>query len=175
MAAKKTQTMGRTAKPVTVEITYIPGNAVIDNADTAAEVMQAFEDAQAPLKDIMETLTRQKEAVTAWAQANDVNVIQLEESYWRRVVRMTRRFVATKEDMPDPAPKGAKSLREIVMGKKTPDGKPLWNFITVRVPDADRINAAVTMGYLTEKEVGAAYIEAPQKPFIQRYEGEADD
>lgn len=95
--------------------------------------------------------------------------------YFRLVQRFTRMWVTTDDDMPEPKPKNARSLKEITYGKKVKKGKkmvPLFNVITRRVADAELINEAVEKGWLTEKEIAKAFVEKPQTPFLQRYHGQ---
>jgi hypothetical protein len=52
---------------------------------------------------------------------------------------------------------------------------PLWNYITKRVPDAAQIDKAVSLGFVKEGVISKAYLEKPQAPFLQAYNGEATD
>jgi hypothetical protein len=181
MATKKKskQVVGALPKMQTVELTYPHGHTVVENMDHAVEALQVYEDTMAVLKPVLESLEMLKLSATTYAARNDTpDVIQLETSYWRKIQRFGRKWIGTPEDMPDPKPKGAKSLQELCKGKVIQRGKkttPLWVFITTRVVDPDKINAAVELGAISEKEVQKAFVEYPQKPFIQRFEGEAKD
>lgn len=169
---KKNKTLGR-GKPAEITATYIPGAVIIDDMESAVEMLELMEEAEESIAPVVKFISEARKAATEYAKTSDVTVIQLEGRYWRKIQRFSRFFVATWDDMPDPKPKGAKPLREIVTNKKGPNGKPLWNFITRRVPDKGLIDSAVKKGFITEKELGKAYIEAPQAVFIQRFEGEA--
>jgi hypothetical protein len=62
-------------------------------------------------------------------------------------------------------------MKAVVRGKEM----PLWNYITKRVPDPEKIDRAVAQGFITEAKISKAYIEKPQAPFMQRFAGEATD
>ena len=147
----------------------------MDDAIAALEEMEAIGD------EIKEKMARQvdlKKSVTTWAVAKKVDVVQLEGGYYRQINRSSRFWVGEPGDMPDPAPRGAKSLREITKGlKAVVNGKEmlLWNYITKRVPDPEKIDRAVAQGFITEAKISKAYIEKPQAPFMQRFIGEAQD
>jgi hypothetical protein len=173
---KKEPKMLGYGKPTTVEIRtpIYTGAVIVDAKDRAEEVLDMMEDAIAAIKPVQDFIAEARKQTTAYATTNDVRVIQLEGRYWRLIQRFSKRWIARPGDMPKPKPKGAKSLREIVEGKKAGD-KSLWNFITVRVPEPTLIDLAVKKGYISENEIGKAHIEAPQTPFLQRFEGEAMD
>jgi len=147
----------------------------MDDAVAALEEMEAIGD------EIKEKMARQvdlKKSVTTWAVAKKVDVVQLEGGYYRQINRSSRFWVGEPSDMPDPAPRGAKSLREICKGLTAQvNGKtiPLWNYITKRVPDPEKIDKAVDLGFITDAKISKAYIEKPQVPFLQRFAGEAHD
>lgn len=184
MAAKKAKakrkTLGHMARPKEITVSYVPGAIVVDDAESAKNALEMMEQAKADIKPVLDFIEQARKAAQHWAVVSATKVIQLEEPevYYRKIQRTSRFWVASPADMPSSKPKGAKSLREICEGKKVKAGKkmiPLWNFITKRVPDPDKINEAVARGFLTEKEVGKAYLETTGDPFIQRFEGEAVD
>lgn len=151
---------------------------VVKTTRDAVLALEEMEEIGQRIKDDMARQVELKKAATAFAVAKKVDVIQLENSYYRQINRSSRFWVGEKTDMPDPAPKGAKSLREICAGKVAHvRGKnvPLWNFITKRVPDPEKIDAAVNQGFIKQNEIDKAFLEKPQAPFLQRFEGEAHD
>lgn len=172
MAKKKNQTLGY-GKPQTIEVEVYTGAVIVDAEERAVEILEMMEAAAEALKPIQDFITDARTAVTEFQRTRGVRTVQLDGHYWRLVERFTRYWVATPADMPTPKPKGAKSLREICKGKADGNGKPLWNFITRRVPDAKLIDQAVKEGFITTKEIQKAYLEKPQTPFIQRYDGVA--
>lgn len=150
---------------------------VISSMAEAKKALSRMEEIQAEIQPLMAEATQLKKMATAYAVEKNIDVIQLDECYYRQINRSNRFWVATPEDMPENAPSKARSLKEIVKGKKVKvKGKmvPLWNLITRRVPDAEAISRAVDSGWISEKEISNAYLEKPQSPFLQRYTGEAD-
>ena len=139
----------------------------------ALKALQRVDEIQAEIGPKMAEATELKRAATEFAKGKNMDVLQLDTAYYRLVERSSRMWVATDDDLP-PGVKGAKSLRSIckgisvkVKGKKV----PLWQLITKRVPDPELIDEAVKKGWISEKEISKAYIEKPQSPFMQRYEG----
>lgn len=147
----------------------------MQDAIEALEEMEAIQDEIAP------KMARQvdlKKAVTEFAVKKKVDVVQLDGLYFRQINRATRFWVGETTEMPAPRPKGAKSLREICKGKfATVRGReiPLWNYITKRVPDPEKISRAVELGFVKQTEIDKAFLEKPQAPFLQKYTGEAHD
>ena len=93
------------------------------------------------------------------------------------VQRFSRFWVGNKSEMPSPKPEGARALRQICGKRKIKhEGKTisLWNFLTKRVPDADAIELAINLGYVDEEEVGAAFIEKPQSPYLNFGKGNSN-
>lgn len=174
-AAKKNATKISPAKPTTVEIDILQGVNIHDE-DTLREALEYVRNAQELLKDVNDFITVAKNQSTTYMNSHNVKVVQMDGVYWRKIQRFSRLFVATDDDMPDPAPKGAKSMKSLCQGKTAGKKKiPLWNFITKRVVDPAKIDEAVNKGYITQKEVDKAYLESPQRPFIQPFDGEAVD
>lgn len=155
--------------------------ALLISVTNMEEARQALEEIEAIEREIRPKMNRAvdlKKAVTNWAVGKKVNVVQLEDAYYRRIQRNTTLWVLTDEDMPEKAPKNARSIKSIVAGKKVKfKGKmvPLWQLVTKRVVDPIGIDHAVSQGWIKEKEIGKALLEKPQAPFLQRYEGEAQD
>lgn len=148
----------------------------VTNLDEAVRALEEMEEIGERIKDDMAKQVELKKAATAWAVAKKVDVIQLENVYYRQINRASRFWVGEPDEMPDPMPKGAKSLREITRGMvANVKGKeiPLWNFITKRVPDPEKIDRAVALGFVKESVISKAFIEKPQAPFLQRFQGEA--
>lgn len=151
---------------------------VIKTLDDAVAALEEMEEIGEQINDAMQRQVDLKKATTKWAVAKRVDVIQLDGAYYRQINRTSRFWVGEASDMPQPAPKGAKSLREICKDKvATVRGKqiPLWNFITKRVPDPEKISRAVDEGFVKQSEIDKAFLEKPQAPFLQRFTGEASD
>jgi hypothetical protein len=149
----------------------------IKSVADAKKALERMEEIEAEISPLMKEATDLKVAATEFAVKKKVDAIQLDGVYFRQINRATRMWIAEPDDMPESAPSKAKSLREIckgitvkVKGKKI----PLWQAITKRVPDPELIDKAVSNGWIDEDEIHKAYLEKPQKPFLQRYVGEAE-
>ena len=151
---------------------------VVKTLDDAIAALEEMEEIGERIAEDMARQVELKKAATAFAVAKRVDVLQLDGHYFRQINRASRFWVGEESDMPVPKPKGAKSLREICRLKKAVmNGKqvPLWNFITKRVPDPEKISRAVDLGYVKQAEIDKAFLEKPQAPFLQRFVGEATD
>lgn len=175
--AKRGKTTLKSNKPEVAEIPYLTDISVHDE-DSLREVLEVLTQAQESIAVVNKFVEIARNQATGYMHSHAMPVVQLEGSYWRKIQRKARFWVNTDAEMPDPAPKGAKSLKALCQGKTAKSGKkivPLWNFITKRVVDPKKIDEAVAKGFITEKEINRAYLEADQKPFIQRFQGEAID
>lgn len=152
---------------------------VISNLDEAILALEEVDEINERIKEDMARAVDLKKAATAWAVKKKVDVIQLDGKYYRQINRASRFWIGEDADMPEPTPKGAKSLKSICAGLTATiaGGKqiPLWNYITKRVPDPEKINRAVEKGFVKESVISKAYIEKPQAPFLQSFNGEASD
>lgn len=174
---KKRNVLG-SAKPEQVELTYTPGAVVIETLEQAQEALQEYDELMLSVKPVLTYAEEIRKAATGFAKSTLTEVIPVEGGYWRKQQRFSRVLVETNNDIPKNAPKGTKSLRSLCKGLTiTRKGKemPLWNFITVRVVDRDKLAQAVSLGAISEKKAAKAFLETPQAAFIQRYEGEAKD
>ena len=152
--------------------------AAVTSMKEARRTLQRMEEINAQIVPLQNEAVQLKKDVTAFAVSKKAVVIQLDGCYYRLIERSNRIWVATPDDMPTPAPKGARSLKEICKGVKVKvKGKsvPLWNAITKRVPDPIAIENAVNQGWIDEDEIHRAYLEKPQSTFLQRYEGDSPD
>jgi hypothetical protein len=175
-AKKKRQTIG-TGKPKVIEIEIIDGINIADE-DSLREALQLLTDLKPKLQEIEKFQSIVKSHATTYMHSHALPVVQVDGSYWRKIVRTTRFWVAEDKDVPDSAPRSAKSLKSLCQGKVAKVGKksiPLWQYITKRVIDPEKIDMAVQHGFLTEKEIGKAYLERDGNPFIQEFTGVALD
>jgi DNA-binding HxlR family transcriptional regulator len=67
----------------------------------------------------------------------------------------------------------AVKLRRIL--KKKSNFKELWSAITKREIDPEKLNEAVEEGLIKKKEIQAAWVEVPRKPYLRLFEEGADD
>ena len=154
MAKSKTKTAIEFQVPTrAIQITDM--DAAIDALREMEEISEQIAVAQARTVDL-------KKEVTEWAVDKKVDVIQLDDHYYRQIQRTNSGWNVDK-------------LKKIVKGLKTKEGKPLWNFITRRVPDPEAINVAVKRGLISESKINKAFEQTPQKPFLQKFLGEAID
>lgn len=59
-------------------------------------------------------------------------------------------------------------LRRIL--KKKENFKEIWNTITTRTLDAEKLNEAVEEGMIKAKEIQAAWVEVPRRPYLRLFE-----
>jgi hypothetical protein len=74
-------------------------------------------------------------------------------------------WYATKADIPENAPRGAKSLRAIL-------GKDMFMRITKRVVDRKALSDAVEAGEIDEDEIAPAHVEKKRAPYISFERGQ---
>lgn len=142
----------------------------------AINLLGQLEELQAQIEPLQKQAVDIKTAVTKYAVEKKIDVLQLDDVYYRQVNRNSTTWVATPNDMPLNAPEGAMSLAEICEGKTVKVGgktKKLWNLITRRTPSPELIEAAVRNNWVKADEIEKAFLEKPQAPFLQRYQGEA--
>lgn len=150
---------------------------VVNSLDEAIAALEEMDEINERIKEDMNRAVELKKAATAWAVKKKVDVIQLDGKYYRQINRASRFWAAEEADVPEGV-KGAKSLRSICSGlTATVKGKeiPLWNYITKRVPDPEKIDKAVALGFVKAAVIDKAFIEKPQAPFLQSYSGEPSD
>lgn len=173
---KKSRMVMGYGEPKTIEITYLPGAPVVDSMERAIEVLTAVEQAKKDIRPILDFIEQGKVHAQSYAVTHAVDVIQLENCYYRKIKRHSRMWVTRPEGMPKPKPKGAKSVLEIVADKTVKVNgkrKKVWNLITTRTVDPVKIDKAVRKGWVKQSEIDKAYLEIPGNPFIQRFEGVA--
>lgn len=158
------------------------GNPVsVESKKDALAALDEMEEIQEFIDPLMKRAVELKKAAQQFAVTTKTVSLDLPQRsmYFRLIQRHTRMWVGTDEDMPDPKPKNARSLKsitnEIIIKRKGKKPTSLWNLITKRVPDSDLINEAVGKGWITDKKISKAFIEKPQAPFLQRYHGQDDD
>lgn len=142
----------------------------------ALTMMQNLQDEITELKkeyglDEMEMdATELKRAATAYCANNGVEILKLPKvNRYARLIKAvaSKKWIGTKDDMPDDADKGAKPLKSIV-------SKEVWMKITKRVPDPELIDEAVAEGLVTLREIEPAYVETFKSPYLGIYEGDVE-
>jgi len=132
----------------------------IKNQADLEKALQQLEELNAEIAPLQAQAVMLKKAATEYAVKKRISVVQLDGVYYRKIVRTNRAW-------------DNEILRKILKRIKV-DGKPLWNKVTKRVIDPDKLAEAVAVGWVTEKKLDEAYVETEQAPFLQRYTGEAD-
>jgi hypothetical protein len=160
------------------------GTYEIKNEKDAIRAVELGYELKEALRDDMNNATELHRAAARYYQAqSDDSRARLSELYIADGVRATlvqrfsRFWIGLKSDMPPDAPPEARTLRAICGNRKIRrdrDGKliPLWNFVTKRVPDPEKIEMAINLGYLDEDEASKAFLEKPQAPYFKFSGGE---
>lgn len=146
-----------------------------DGMAEALAALRRVDEINAEIADLILERDELKNAATKYAVVKGVSVFQLDGRYWRRMQRYTSKWIGRRNEVPVDVklPSSFKPLFEICQGRVA-NGKPLWNLVTKRVPDPEKINEAVGKGWITQQEVEKAFIEIPQKPYLQRFNGVAN-
>jgi hypothetical protein len=153
------------------------GTYTISNEAELKSALNRVDELQEQIAPLEHEAGALKTAATKYADGKNIDVVQLDGRYYRRIQRASRRWVGIEDDMPNKAPASARPLSKLVKGKwVTQNGKrvPLWNLLTRRIPDPERIDAATRQGIIDLKDIEAAYVEIPQQVFYQRFSGEVD-
>jgi hypothetical protein len=124
------------------------------------------------INDLMEDVTEMKKAATYWADSNDIDVIKLDGA--RAQLRKDKyggTWVSTGQDL-DGAPLTAVPLLEILRRKikNATERREIWQRITKRVVDPERLEQAVKEGTLTADEIAPAYYEKEKAAYLRIYE-----
>jgi len=156
--------MAKKTRAVDNEISFIvPSDAIIiESMDDAVAALEEMEEISGLIAKAQARTVELKKNVTDWAVDKRVIVIQLDGVYYRQINRSNSGWDSEK-------------AKEIVKGLKDKKGKPLWNFITRRVLDPEKIDLAVKQKLIPEKKIMKAFKSTPQKPFLQKFTGEAID
>ena len=131
----------------------------------ATQALERVDEIQAEIDPLMREATELKKAATEFCVRKKVDVVQLDGHYYRHIQRYNRTWDS------DALYGLVRGLKVKVKGKTT----PLWQILTKRVPDPERINEAVGKGYITMDAIEAAFVEKAQSPFLQKFQGEAED
>jgi hypothetical protein len=124
-----------------------------------------------------------KKSVTDFCITQGFERIDLPDGQWATLIESTqdRRFVGERDEMDEDTPAHVVPLAEIV-GDKTVSIKSkgkirkqkLWNLLTRRVPDRDKIERAVSRGWVTIDEIAPSFYEKHRRPYLRIF-GEKND
>lgn len=114
-----------------------------------------------------------KKAAEGYMVAKGIDEIQLDGESYAKVIRggYDRHWILLDSEITEQMP-GVKSLRSILQkkfGKSTQGYRDAMRKITKRIPDAEKIEEAVSEGLLTEKEIAPAFVEKEKKPYLRIY------
>jgi len=128
------------------------------------------------ITDLENEITVLKQAATAWAVENDKDTIGLGGKLYARLRRdkYGGTWVATDDDLTNDTPVDVMPLRLILKKKFGSDAakyREVWNRVTKRTVDPEKLDRVVQEGILTAEEVSPAFFEKDKKPFIQIYGG----
>jgi len=116
-----------------------------------------------------------KKAATEWAVKNDKAVINLEGGLYFRLRRdkYGGQWIATDDDLTAEMPATAMSIRRILRLKfpNEETRRDIWNRITRRVIDPEKLKRVIAEGELTAEEVAPAFVEKEKAPFLIGYGG----
>jgi hypothetical protein len=118
-----------------------------------------------------------KKAVTAFMAEKNAQALEIPKA--GKVAKLIMGFdgtwIETRRDaLAANLPAGVRNLKSIVAGKtvKLNNGRKttLWNYITKRVLDPDKLAEAVATGAVDEDEIKDAYYEKPRAPYVRIYD-----
>jgi hypothetical protein len=146
-------------------------------AKSALALMQELKDEISALSkehgidEMMQDAVELKKAVEGFMIEKDIDEIQIDNESYGKLIKggYDRHWVLLDSEIPEDAP-GVKSLRSIL--KKKYKGQPaqfkeVMRRITKRIPDAEKIEEAVSDGTLRESEIAPAFVEKEKKPYLR--------
>jgi hypothetical protein len=117
-----------------------------------------------------------KKAATDFCISQGFERLDLPDGRWATLVESTqeRTFVSTRDEMDENTPSYVVPLDEIV-GDRTVSIKrggkirklKLWNLLTRRVVDREKIEMAVGRNWLTVDEIAPSYYEKHRRPYLR--------
>jgi hypothetical protein len=121
------------------------------------------------ITEMLETAETLKKKATEYAASKGIKKLDLPDGRWGTLITSVheRVWVGTKADMPENAGAEVKPLKSLVP-------KEVWMKITKRVPDPEKIDAAVSEGLVTHDQIAPAYFEKMKAPFIRVFGGSND-
>lgn len=116
-----------------------------------------------------------KRAISHFMSSNDI----VRSNGYTLVRAHDKVWITTDAEMPEKANKEMKSLQALIGDKvvKRKGKKPmrLFNFVTKRVVDRDKLDLAVKRGYVTLDEIAPALYQTPKAAYIRRSGNGGDD
>lgn len=124
------------------------------------------------ITEMMDDSSELKKAATRWAVESNTQAIDLGGGVYARLRqdKYGGTWVTTDDDL-DGAPVSAVPLLKILR-KKFPNKtlrSEIWNRVTKRTVDPDKLNRVVEEGILTAEEVAPAFYEKDKAPFLMIY------
>jgi uncharacterized protein YhdP len=116
-----------------------------------------------------------KKAATVWAVKHEKEVLNLDGGVYYRLRRdkYGGQWIATDDDLTADMPGNAMSMRRILRLKFPNEEKrrDIWNRITRRVVDPEKLKRVIAEGELTAEDVAPAFVEKEKSPFLIGYGG----
>lgn len=137
----------------------------VRSLDEAVAALERVDEIQVEIDPLMREATDLKKAVTEFVVKKRIDVVQLDGHYYRHIQRYSRTWDSNA------LYKLVRGLKVKVKGKST----PLWQLLTRRVPDPEAINQAVALRWVRMEDIEDAFVEKPQAPFLQKFQGDAED
>jgi hypothetical protein len=103
-----------------------------------------------------------KREVTDYCAAFEIERLELKDGRYGRLVTSVqeRVWVGTKADLRADAPEYVMPLKSLVPSE-------LWQKITKRIPDPEKIEKAIQQGLITPDEIAPCFYERMRAPFIR--------
>jgi hypothetical protein len=134
------------------------------------------------ITDLLADASALKKQATEWAIEKDIDRIDMEDGRYYGLRRdvYNKQIIGDENDLNDlKDPQGVIPLKTILkrkFGKQTVKGKVMkfkwfavWQQVTSRKVDVDKLQMAVTDGTLTLDEIQAAYYQETKSPYLRRY------
>src|SRR5262245_368372 len=132
--------------------------------------------AAAGIPELEEQADELRRQATDWAVKSDKETISLGGTLYARLRRdkYGGTWMATDNDVTAYTPVNVMSMRANLKKKYAKDAaqfREVWNRVTKRAVDPEKLDRVVQEGVLTADEIAPAYYEKDKKPFIQIYGG----
>lgn len=137
------------------------GGYVVNSEDDAKKALQMRVELKDGIAEELQQIEELGQAVAGWMKNNDVKQISIEGGHGTLI----QRYNPNKWD--------GDVLLELVKKAKPKSWKRIWQALTSRQPDPDKIQQAVKEGLIALPKIEDAYVMgAPQRPFVTFYRDE---
>jgi hypothetical protein len=129
------------------------------------------------MDDLEQDAVELKKAVTRYCTSNGVDRLDFthDKSHYHGtlIAGYDKKWLLTTDDLRSAGqPTGAKALRSILKRKflNADEFKRVWSRATKRVADPEGIDALVSEGILSERDIAPALAEKPRTPYLRIFE-----